>query len=129
MGEQGADRVKPALRELVVEASRALARLDADRLEELALTCQVLNRDMHGGASVLTGARSRRDLTGEAREAVADLAVFGRVLDATRANLHVMCRLRDLRQGRREYGSERTAGALTSINWIGPGTESKHGDN
>ncbi len=128
MGEQAADRVKPALRELVVEASRALARLDADRLEELALTCQVLNRDMHC-APVLTGAGTRRDLAGEAREAVADLAVFGRVLDATRANLHVMCRLRDLRQGRREYVSERTAGELTSIHWIGPGTESKHGNN
>ena len=28
-----------------MEASRALAHLDADRLEELALSCQALNRD------------------------------------------------------------------------------------
>ncbi len=128
MGELGADRVKPALRELVVEASRALSRLDADRLEELALTCQVLNRDMHSSVALI-GAANQRDLAGEARDAVADLAVFGRVLDATRANLHVMCRLRDLRQGRREYGSEQAPRALAPINWIGPGTENKHGDN
>ena len=37
-------RVRPELKELVVEASRALARLDADRLEEMALSCQALNR-------------------------------------------------------------------------------------
>ena len=127
MGELGADRVKPALRELVVEASRALARLDADRLEELALTCQVLNRDLRCG-SESTDREAPRDLAGEAREAVADLAVFGRVLDATRANLHVMCRLRDLRQGRREYDSEQAPRALASINWISR-TETKHGDN
>ena len=34
------------LKGLVVEASRALARLDADRLEELALSCQALNREL-----------------------------------------------------------------------------------
>jgi hypothetical protein len=37
---------RPKLKELVVEASRALARLDADRLEELALSCQALNREL-----------------------------------------------------------------------------------
>ena len=40
MREFGARREHPELKELVVEASRALARLDADRLEELALSCQ-----------------------------------------------------------------------------------------
>jgi hypothetical protein len=43
MGESGG---RPKLKELVVEASRALARLDADRLEEFALSCQALNRDL-----------------------------------------------------------------------------------
>jgi hypothetical protein len=37
---------RPKLKELVVEASRALARLDAERLEELALSCQALNREL-----------------------------------------------------------------------------------
>ena len=45
--EQRAEQSRhPKLKELVVEASRALARLDADRLEELALSCQALNRDL-----------------------------------------------------------------------------------
>ena len=38
-------RINPELKQLVGEASRALASLDADRLEELALSCQALNRD------------------------------------------------------------------------------------
>jgi hypothetical protein len=136
MGELGARRVHPVLKELVVEASQALARLDADRLEELALTCQVLNRDLNRNANgdagfnpALASAVERRDLASQAREAVADLAVFGRVLEATRANLQVMCRLRDLRQGRREYGNEQGRGSLASIEWIGSRTENKHGDN
>jgi len=37
---------RPKLKELVVEASRALAQLDAERLEELALSCQALNREL-----------------------------------------------------------------------------------
>ena len=32
------------------------------------------------------------------------MATFARVLDATRANLNVMNRLRELRSGRLEYG-------------------------
>jgi hypothetical protein len=32
------------------------------------------------------------------------MAVFGKVLEGTRANLNVMNRLRDLRAGRLEYG-------------------------
>lgn len=140
MGELGARRVHPVLKELVVEASQALARLDADRLEELALTCQVLNRDLSRNADgdangdagfnpAPAAVAERRDLASQAREAVADLAVFGRVLEATRANLQVMCRLRDLRQGRREYGNEQGRGSLASIEWIGSRTENKHGDN
>ena len=46
MQESGARREHPGLKELVVEASRALARLDAGRLEELALSCQALTRDL-----------------------------------------------------------------------------------
>jgi hypothetical protein len=83
---------------LVAEASQALARLDAGRLEELALACQALNRDL-----VLGNQDSRKALAAESREARGDMAVFGRVLDATRANLHVMNRLRELREGQLEY--------------------------
>jgi hypothetical protein len=105
----------PDLKELVVEASRALARLDAPRLEELALSCQAL-----------TGARNPEDpderthMARQAREAVGDMAVFARVLEATRANLNVMMRLRELRAGRLEY-TERQA--------RGGGAEGGHGDH
>jgi hypothetical protein len=98
MLQLGDGRFNPELRALVVEASLALARLDADRLEELALSCQALNRDLSGwsGQEQMEMARERRELTGE-------MAVFERVLEATRANLDVMSRLRQLHEGQREY--------------------------
>lgn len=112
----GASRVRPELKKLVVEASQALARLDAERLEELALSCQALNRELtplHGD--------ERGKLVREVREAAQDMAVFARVLEATRANLEVMNRLRDLRMGRLEYSERQARG------WAR--TESEHGNN
>ena len=100
MQDPGADRAIPDLRALVVEASRALACLDRVRLDELALSCQALNR----GLGSLNRSQ-RMSLARQAREATADMAVFGRVLEATRANLNVMNRLRELRLGRLEYGA------------------------
>jgi hypothetical protein len=73
------------LKALVTEATQALARLDPERLEELALSCQALNRDL---APVDVKERAR--LEREARKAREEMAVFARVLQATRANLHVM---------------------------------------
>jgi hypothetical protein len=108
--------VVPPLKALVVEASRALAHLDAERLEELALSCDALNRELSP-----PGAQARACLAEQAKEAAADMAVFARVLEATRANLHVMQRLRDLRAGRLEYSE--TAGRV----W--PPAEKSHGDN
>lgn len=87
-------RTTPELRQIVAEASRALADLDADRLEELAACCQALNRDLP----------PVNDLVWQARDAAADMATFVRVLEATRSNLNVMQRLRDLRQGAAQYG-------------------------
>jgi hypothetical protein len=49
------------------------------------------------------------------------MAVFARVLEATKANLKVMSRLRELRGGRLEYGEAQARG------WAG--TESGHGNN
>lgn len=107
---------RPMLKELVAEASRSLARLDANRLEELALSCQALNRDL-----AQAGVAGRAKLAQESREAMGDMAVFARVLEVTRANLQVMNRLRELREGRLEYGLSQVAG------WTR--TESGHGDN
>jgi len=98
-------RMNPELRELVVEASLALARLDADRLEELALSCQALNGALAGLSPTRRGAMQL-----QAREASRDIEVFGRVLDATRNNLEVMNRLRERRRGDLEYAAERAEG-------------------
>jgi hypothetical protein len=92
----------PELKQLVAEASRALATLDADRLEELALSCQALNRDLIS-ANAPDRELDRELLARQAREAAGDMAVFGRVLDATRANLKVLRRLHELRAGQLEY--------------------------
>jgi hypothetical protein len=112
----GVRREASQLKELVEEASRALARLDADRLEELALSCQALNR----GLPSLDRA-GRLELARQSRTADGDMATFARVLDATRANLNVMNRLRELRSGRLEYGERDAKGTDTG--------EIGHGDN
>jgi len=98
MHEAGLRSEPTKLKELVVEASRALARLDAGRLEELALSCQALNREL-----TPANLEQREALVRQSREAAGDMATFARVLEATRANLNVMNRLRDLRLGRLEY--------------------------
>ena len=106
----------PGLKELVAEASRALARLDADRLEELSLSCQALNRDL-----AVVSAENRKVLAHQAHEAAGDMATFARVFQVTRANLEVMNRLRELRAGRPEYSQQQVQGPVA--------TESIHGDN
>jgi hypothetical protein len=114
--ELGESTERPRLRDLVVEASRSLARLDAGRLEELALSCQALNRDLAGADRKALAA-----LAVESKEAEGEMAVFARVLEATRANLRVMNRLRELREGRLEYGGPQLQ--------LWRRTESGHGDN
>jgi hypothetical protein len=104
-------RVRPELRKLVCEASQALALLDAERLEELALSCAALSRDLESADPKL-----RKDLRNElgrqALNAQEDMAIFGRVLDATRANLAVIHRIRDLRVGSHlEYAPRRREGS------------------
>ncbi len=116
MQQGGVNRERLELKEIVVEASRALARLDADRLEELALSCQALNRDPSPA-----NAEERMALSSQAREAAREMVTFARVLEATRANLKVMSRLRELRENRLEYGEIQIGG------WTR--TESGHGNH
>jgi hypothetical protein len=92
---------QPELRAMVVAAARALALLDASRLQELALSCAALNGQMEQVRPAEEGWHSQ--LAVEAREAHSDMAVFERVLEATRANLNVMRRLRSMRMGELEY--------------------------
>ncbi|MGD0294366.1 MAG: hypothetical protein ABSB30_10955 [Terracidiphilus sp.] len=127
MQESGERRGRPKLKELVVEASQALARLDADRLEELALSCQALNRDLVQNQTQ-GDAADRAALAMECKEAEGDMAVFARVLEATRANLNVMNRLRELRAGRLEYSEgPLECGGPPARGWLR--TESGHGNN
>jgi hypothetical protein len=106
----------PELKELVLEASQALALLDAQRLQELALSCQLLNRDLE-----TAGTEDRARLARQARDSNREMEVLASVLNVTRSNLNVMNRLRDARVGSLEY-SDRPSRRFGS-----PGNE--HGDN
>lgn len=78
------------LKRVLAEATDALSHLDAERLEEMALSCEAL---VNGGrvpeAELDNGEPKSRDAN--------DMAIFLRVLEATRANLNVMRRLREAR--------------------------------
>jgi hypothetical protein len=120
----------PELKELVGEASRALALLDADRLEELAISCLELSRDLaHGDLRV------RAALALEAKDARGEMAVFAKVLEATQANLNVMIRLREFGAEQLEYGAGRLKTVPLELGNQERGarpwrrTESGHGDN
>ena len=128
--EREARGVNPELKGLVAEASQALARLDSARLEDLALSCQALNQgidSMDGHGNV--------ELARQAREAAGDMAVFARVLEATRANVHVMNRLRELRAVRLEYSERQARGGTVSGSTaagsarLGEDAEARHGNH
>ena len=72
------------LKEILREATGALARLDADRLEELALSCRALNsKQARGDAASQPGNK-------EAHEAQRELAVLEQVLAMTGTNVDVL---------------------------------------
>ncbi len=104
-GTAGTNASPPELKELVTEATRALARLDVARLEELALSCQALTRMPSPKTE-----EEREEFAQRARAARGEMAIFARVLEATRANLKVMDRLRELRMGSSKYGERRESG-------------------
>ena len=87
------------LKHTVVEAAKALTRLDADRLENLAAYCEAL---LPGLTDVM-----------EDEKAAHEMAIFSRVMQATSANLRVMHRLRELRTTRVVQGYT-LAGATVS---------------
>ena len=83
------------LKVLVGEAVQALATLDTEKLEELAMSCQALNSEL---GQTVSPAAARK-----AHEATEDMAALAHVLEATRANLDVMNRLREFHARRMEY--------------------------
>jgi hypothetical protein len=105
-------QLNPELKALVVEASVALARLDANRLEELALSCRALNRDLSA-----VSREERAEMARQSRETAGEMAVFERVLEATRANLDVMSRLRHLHEEQRDYGDSLRPGLCGGGSW------------
>ncbi len=88
-------------------ATHALAHLDADRLEEMALSCVALVQE---GTEARFDANARREM-----------AIFARVLDASRANLKVLRRLCEIRETQLEYDQPRTL--------CGASKASEHGDD
>jgi len=114
MREFDVRRKHPELKEIVFAASRALAHLDADRLEELALCCKALNRDQN------LATQDSASLARQAEEAAGGMAVFGRVLTLTRANLFVLHH--SIKAGESlDYGESQSRGWAV--------TENGHGDN
>ena len=88
---------QPALREhrtLAMEAVDALARMDADRLEDLARRCRALDAGPER-ATVAGFANLGRDL-----------AALMRILEATRGNAGLLQRLRGLGSSEVEYRCE-----------------------
>lgn len=88
----------PNLRELLIEATQALARLDADRLEEMALSCQSLVRLVKQpvGVDGESGCRCG--------SADGQLAALRLALRATESNLAVLRGLCHGRSESLEYG-------------------------
>jgi hypothetical protein len=95
------------LREMVVDASLALARLDVDRLEELSVSCAALNRESEG-----PDGGSREAMIRQAQDAWHDMAVFARVLEATQANLAVLNQLRHPLETRKGYPARLGRGSV-----------------
>ncbi|MGC1422408.1 MAG: hypothetical protein WA815_08675 [Terracidiphilus sp.] len=88
------------LKNMLIEASHALAHLDADRLEEMGLSCAALVRD---ASAERCDAKTPNKLG--LFEATKEIASFASVLEATRANLKVMRRLREVDFAQLGYGS------------------------
>jgi len=80
-GQQADWSVVSDLKEIVRDASRALAHLEGARLEELAIACQALNRDE---------CRNSLAKDGTDREMRSALAVLDRMIEMTRANIYVL---------------------------------------
>lgn len=72
----------PVLKEWLLEATRSLAYLDAERLEELAASCRLLNRQVEERTAIIVAT--------EALSAKDEIVVLKRVLEVTAQNLRVV---------------------------------------
>jgi hypothetical protein len=92
---------RPSLKTIALDASRALARLETEHLEGLALLCEQLRHRVDSSSE--PGAL----LQAEAFEAARPARALARVLEESRANLDVLAQLRTLGGGRLEYSMRR----------------------
>lgn len=111
---EGMQAPGPALKALVGEATQALALMNQPRLDELADACRALNRYAEPGYLQSLKLEERARLAEEARQAQGEMAVFARVIEATRANLKVMHRLRELRMKPIVYSERQARGCETA---------------
>jgi hypothetical protein len=134
MQEASNSQVQIGLKTILADATRALACLNADRLEELAASCRALQRGLlipnlspdlnpdDKGRRLDRGVLAHPSPARQSREALSELAAFAGVLQATRANLDVMHRL----QARGREGLEyEVCGVHRSVTL----KETGHGDN
>src|ERR1700731_2254647 len=98
-----------ALRGIVQQATAALIAMDAQRLEELALCCADLNREVEDTGGIAEAAVDLRASAGE-------MELLDRILFETRANLVVFSRLHVMRLNQ-------------AAKWQGPEGNADYGDN
>ena len=120
-----------ALREIVQQATDALVRMNADRIQELARCCADLNRDLNemtgwddqnANAGVYQRRRQFRD---DLLKIKPEMDVLGEVLKETRANLSVFTRLQDIELMSTERSSSDAYLAACKL----PGGKAEYGDN
>lgn len=126
---EGMRTPRPALKALVGEATQALALMDQPHLDELADACRALNRYAGPGYLQSLTVEERARLAEEARQALDEMAVFARVIEATRANLKVMHRLRELRMKPIVYSERQALGCADAECGTSSSMESGHGHN
>jgi hypothetical protein len=100
-----------ALRDIVQQATEALVSMDADRLEELALCCVDLNREVENPEEWLVPVAH---LLEEDEDLKKDMRLLERVLFETRANLTVFSRLQAIRVAKAEERTDCHAGYTTA---------------
>ncbi len=86
----------PGLIEVIAEATHALSRLDADRLEELMQSCDALKCEVFD--------TERGAFQNLSSMLVRHVTIFARVIDATRDNLNLLNLLSESGGNPLEYG-------------------------
>ncbi len=110
-------KLRQKMRELALETTQALVKLDAERLETLADSCRVFERSLGAQDS-----REREELVCQAADAAGEeIGLLARVLQATRENMRVMLRAAEEPEGAGWYGPG------VALNW--QSMENKHGNN